>query len=93
MRRADGATKDIPVENAGGYVKISVQDNFCSGSSCTVSIIYDQTSYHNDLIEIPEGPLAFGRQQEADARRPNLGERAQSARNLCHRLVQDRLPQ
>src|SRR5574344_1108619 len=54
VRRADGTTKDIPVEKAGGYVKISVQDNFCSGSSCTISIIYDQTSYHNNLVKSPK---------------------------------------
>jgi hypothetical protein len=49
VRRKDGSLKDIPVKSAGGYVDASVQEQFCSGSSCTVSIIYDQTSNHNDL--------------------------------------------
>jgi hypothetical protein len=31
VRRADGTTKDVPVEKTGGYAKISVQDDFCSG--------------------------------------------------------------
>ena len=53
VRRADGEVKDIPVEKMGGYVKSSVQDDFCAGKSCTISIIYDQTSYKNDLHKSP----------------------------------------
>ena len=53
VRRADGETKDIPVETTGGYVKSSVQDDFCAGSKCTISIIYDQSSYKNDLKKSP----------------------------------------
>lgn len=53
VRRADGQTKDIPVEEAGGFVKSSVQDDFCVGSKCTISIIYDQSSYKNDLKKSP----------------------------------------
>ncbi len=52
-RKSDGQVKDIPVEKAGGYVNAAVQDEFCSGTTCTVSIIYDQTSYHNDLKKSP----------------------------------------
>ena len=53
-RKSDGAVKDIPVEKAGGYVNAVVQDEFCSGTSCTISILYDQTSYHNDLKKSPK---------------------------------------
>lgn len=53
-RKSDGAVKDIPVEKAGGYVNASVQDEFCSGTTCTVSVIYDQTSYRNDLKKSPK---------------------------------------
>ena len=53
VRRADGEVKDIPVEKMGGYVKSSVQDDFCAGLNCTISIIYDQTSYKNDLYKSP----------------------------------------
>lgn len=53
VRRADGTTKDVPVEKMGGYVKSSVQDEFCAGTSCTISIIYDQSSYKNDLKKSP----------------------------------------
>ncbi len=53
VRRADGSTKDVPVIKMGGYAKSSVQDEFCAGTSCTISIIYDQTSYKNDLKKSP----------------------------------------
>ena len=53
VRRADGATKDIPLEEKGGYVNSSVQDEFCKGSRCTISIIYDQSEYKNDLKKSP----------------------------------------
>lgn len=48
-RTSDGATKDIGVIAAGGVVKISTQDSFLNGKAGTISIIYDQTTYHNDL--------------------------------------------
>jgi non-reducing end alpha-L-arabinofuranosidase len=54
VRRADGSTKDIPVSTAGGYADISVQDDFCNGTTCTISILYDQTSYKNDLVKSPK---------------------------------------
>ena len=50
VRRADGEVKDVPVEKMGGYVKSSVQDDFCAGTNCTISIIYDQTSYKTTCI-------------------------------------------
>jgi len=50
VRNSTG-TKDIPV-GADGYVNISVQDSFCS-SACTISIIYDQSPQHNDLVKSP----------------------------------------
>lgn len=49
VRRKDGALKDIPVKSAGGYVDAAVQEKFCAGTSCTISILYDQSAYHNDL--------------------------------------------
>jgi alpha-L-arabinofuranosidase B-like protein len=52
LRRAsDKATKDVPLLAAGGFVDISVQDTFCSGTTCTISIIYDQSPNKNDLIK------------------------------------------
>ena len=50
--RKGGGTKDIPV-GADGYVDISVQDSFCSGGGCTISIIYDQSPKKNNLVKSP----------------------------------------
>ena len=51
--RKGSSTKDIPVL-ADGYVDISVQDSFCSGGTCTISIIYDQSPNKNDLVKSPK---------------------------------------
>ena len=50
-RASDKTTKDVPVSGPGGFVSISVQDTFCTGTTCTISIIYDQSTQHNDLIK------------------------------------------
>ncbi|HXU63003.1 MAG TPA: arabinofuranosidase catalytic domain-containing protein [Polyangia bacterium] len=52
-RASDKTTKDVPV-GAGGFVDVSVQDTFCSGTTCTISIIYDQSANHNDLAKSPK---------------------------------------
>jgi hypothetical protein len=54
--RKGGSTKDIPV-GADGYVDISVQDTFCAGGACTISIIYDQSPNKNDLTK--SGPALW----------------------------------
>ncbi len=51
--RKSGSTKDIPV-GADGYVDIAVQDAFCSGGGCTISILYDQSPKKNDLVKSPK---------------------------------------
>jgi len=48
-RASDKTTKDVPVLTRGGFADTSVQDSFCSGTTCTISILYDQTSNKNDL--------------------------------------------
>lgn len=54
LRRAsDKTVKDVPVLAPGGYVNISVHDAFCSGTTCTISIIYDQSPNKNDLAKSP----------------------------------------
>ena len=56
LRRAsDKTTKDVAVASAGGFVDIAVQTSFCSGTTCTISIIYDQSPNHNDLAKSPPG--------------------------------------
>jgi len=48
-RTSDGATKDIGVVAPGGVVRIATQDSFLNGKAGTISIIYDQSTNHNDL--------------------------------------------
>jgi hypothetical protein len=54
LRRAsDKTTKDVPAQSAGGFADVTVQDSFCSGTTCTISIIYDQTPNKNNLAKSP----------------------------------------
>ena len=53
-RASDGATTDIGASSSNGYADAAKQDSFCAGTACTIIILYDQTSFHNDLII--EGP-------------------------------------
>ncbi|MER6027938.1 alpha-L-arabinofuranosidase B [Streptomyces sp. NPDC001851] len=48
-RASDGATRDIGLLAAGGYANAAVQDSFCSGTTCVITEIYDQSARHNDL--------------------------------------------
>jgi hypothetical protein len=39
----------MDIGSVGGYADAAAQDTFCSGGSCTISIIYDQSPNKNDL--------------------------------------------
>ncbi|RDU96155.1 alpha-L-arabinofuranosidase B [Trinickia dinghuensis] len=54
-RASDSQTKDIGLQTTGGYAKASDQDAFCAGTTCVITIIYDQTSNHNNLTIEPAG--------------------------------------
>jgi hypothetical protein len=69
VRRADGTTKDISVVSRGGFADSSVQDTFCGASTCTISIIYDQSGRGNHLTKTPPGGGAqIQGDTEADAK-------------------------
>jgi hypothetical protein len=53
LTRADKTTKDVSVLAPGGFADTSVQDAFCAGTTCTISVLYDQSSQHNDLPVSP----------------------------------------
>ncbi len=63
LRQSDGTTLDIgmvqatatPDPDPGGYADAAAQDKFCAGTYCWISIIYDQSPKHNDLIQAPRG--------------------------------------
>jgi hypothetical protein len=66
-RASDKGTKDIPVLSAGGYASASVQDSFCAGTTCTISIIYDQSANGNHLTKAPPGGWLTNGGLEANA--------------------------
>jgi hypothetical protein len=48
-RASDNATANIGLLAAGGFANAAAQDFFCANTTCVISIIFDQTSRHNDL--------------------------------------------
>jgi len=66
-RASDRTTRDVPVLSAGGYANSAVQDAFCSGTSCTIAIIYDQSPNGNHLTKSPPGGWLTNGGLEADA--------------------------
>jgi hypothetical protein len=54
-RASDNTTRDIGVVAAGGIANSATQDSFCAGTSCLITIIYDQTGRNNRLTQAPPG--------------------------------------
>ncbi|WP_333771717.1 arabinofuranosidase catalytic domain-containing protein [Streptomyces sp. IBSBF 2435] len=54
QRASDHSYRDIGLLAAGGYADGASQVSFCSGTSCTITKIYDQSSKHNDM------PISWG---------------------------------
>jgi hypothetical protein len=48
-RASDNTTRDIGVVSRGGAANAATQDAFCSGTSCVITIIYDQSGRGNNL--------------------------------------------
>ena len=55
LRASDGATADVGTLTAGGYANAAAQDAFCAGTTCTITIIYDQSARANHLTLSPAG--------------------------------------
>jgi hypothetical protein len=49
QRASDGTATNIGLLSAGGYANAAPQASFCSGTTCTITKIYDQSSHHSDL--------------------------------------------
>ena len=49
QRSSDKTSLDVGVLAAGGYANAAAQVSFCSGTSCTITKLYDQSPEHNDL--------------------------------------------
>ena len=63
LRQSDGKTLDVGVVeaamtqagDAGGYADAAAQDSFCANTYCWITVVYDQSPKHNNLIQAPRG--------------------------------------
>jgi len=49
QRAADHAVRNVGLLTAGGVADAGAQEAFCAGTSCTITVIYDQSGHRNDL--------------------------------------------
>ena len=49
QRASDNSTLNIGLQAAGGIVNSAPQVSFCSGTTCTITELYDQTSNGNNM--------------------------------------------
>ncbi|MEV4582051.1 arabinofuranosidase catalytic domain-containing protein [Nonomuraea jabiensis] len=54
-RASDNTTRDIGVLSAGGGADAATQDSFCTGTTCLITVIYDQSGRNNRLTQAPPG--------------------------------------
>ncbi|MBT0771597.1 AbfB domain-containing protein [Kineosporia sp. J2-2] len=54
-RASDGTTLDVKPLAAGGVANAASQDTFCSGTTCLITKIYDQSGRGNVLTQAPPG--------------------------------------
>ncbi|KAJ0375687.1 hypothetical protein COL922a_014173, partial [Colletotrichum nupharicola] len=71
QRASDSSTLDIAPLSAGGVANAAAQDTFCEGTTCLITILYDQSGQGNDLTQAPpggfDGPEANGYDNLASA--------------------------
>jgi non-reducing end alpha-L-arabinofuranosidase len=66
-RASDNATTNIYPLSAGGVANAATQDSFCSGTTCVITEIYDQSGRGNNLTQAPGGGAASGPDNLANA--------------------------
>ena len=66
-RASDNTTLTIGVLSTGGYAAAAAQDSFCAGTTCVITIIYDQSGRGNNLTQAPGGGAAGGPDNLANA--------------------------
>ncbi|MFL6114020.1 MAG: arabinofuranosidase catalytic domain-containing protein [Catenulispora sp.] len=57
-RTSDNTTRNIGPVTAGGVADAASQDSFCAGTSCVITILFDQSGHGNDLAY--QGPGGSG---------------------------------
>ncbi|CBQ71682.1 related to Alpha arabinofuranosidase [Sporisorium reilianum SRZ2] len=60
LRASDNTIRNISPVSAGGVANAAAQDSFCSGTTCHIKAIYDQTGHANHLTLAPDGGAASG---------------------------------
>ena len=48
-RSSDNTTRNIGVLSAGGTANAAAQDSFCAGTTCVITVVFDQSGRGNDL--------------------------------------------
>ncbi|WP_051809839.1 arabinofuranosidase catalytic domain-containing protein [Actinoplanes subtropicus] len=48
-RSSDNTTRDIGLLAPGGTANAATQDSFCAGTTCVVTVVYDQSGRGNDM--------------------------------------------
>ena len=66
-RASDNAMKDIGVLAPGGVADAAAQDAFCAGTTCLITVLYDQSGKGNNLTQAPGGSHVGGPDNLADA--------------------------
>jgi len=66
-RSSDNTTLNIGTVSAGGVANSAAQDSFCSGTTCVITEIYDQSGHGNNLTDAPGGGAAGGPDALANA--------------------------
>jgi hypothetical protein len=66
-RSSDNTTTNISPLSAGGVANAGAQDSFCSGTTCVITEIFDQSGRGNNLTDAPGGGAAGGPDNLANA--------------------------
>jgi hypothetical protein len=48
-RNSDNTTQDVGTTATGGFASTAAQDTFCAGTTCVITVVYDQSGKGNDL--------------------------------------------
>ena len=59
-RSSTSTTTDIYPLSAGGVANAATQNSFCSGTTCVITEIFDQSGHGNNLTDAPAGGAAGG---------------------------------
>ena len=75
QRASDSSYLNIGLESAGGVVNSAPQVSFCSGTSCTITLLYDQTVNGNTMTVSPAASCSGCGGPEAPARAARISLR------------------